>query len=265
MVGCGAWKPDSQGVSREVSSQPTPRHDSPSGVSPLGRIPAKLFGVNAAFVGIPIERNPLLQAMLAVYLVVWGLLAISPVDRDTWLLENYLVFAVVGLLAASHRRFVFSNLSYASIGLFLLLHAIGSHYTYSLVPAGDWLREPFDLTRNHYDRLVHFAFGLLFAYPMREITLRRIHAHRLWSFVVPVLFIVSASSLYEILEWAAARATSPDVGMAYVGAQGDVWDGQKDMLLAFSGAVVAMISTALYRRVVGHEPYFVGRRRARGA
>jgi putative membrane protein len=190
---------------------------------------------------------------------VWGLLAISPVDRDTWLLENYLVFAVVGLLVASHRRFVFSNLSYASLGLFLLLHAVGSHYTYSLVPIGEWLRDSFDLSRNHYDRFVHFAFGLLFAYPMREITLRRIHAHRLWSFVVPVLFIVSASSLYEIIEWAAARATSPDVGMAYVGAQGDVWDGQKDMLLAFVGAVVAMLMTALYRRVAGHEPYFAGR------
>jgi putative membrane protein len=215
--------------------------------------------VKAGFVGVSVERNPQLQAMLAVYGVAWGLLAISPVDRDTWLLENYLVFAVVGLLVASHRRFVFSNLSYASLGLFLLLHAVGSHYTYSLVPIGDWLRDSFDLSRNHYDRFVHFAFGLLFAYPMREITLRRIHAHRLWSFVVPVLFIVSASSLYEILEWAAARATSPDVGMAYVGAQGDVWDGQKDMLLAFVGAVVAMLMTALYRRVAGHEPYFAGR------
>jgi putative membrane protein len=215
--------------------------------------------VKAGFVGVSVERNPQLQAMLAVYGVAWGLLAISPVDRDTWLLENYLVFAVVGLLVASHRRFVFSNLSYASLGLFLLLHAVGSHYTYSLVPIGDWLRDSFDLSRNHYDRFVHFAFGLLFAYPMREITLRRIHAHRLWSFVVPVLFIVSASSLYEILEWAAARATSPDVGMAYVGAQGDVWDGQKDMLLAFVGAVVAMLMTALYRRVAGHEPYFAAR------
>jgi putative membrane protein len=215
--------------------------------------------VKAGFVGVSVERNPQLQAMLAVYGVAWGLLAISPVDRDTWLLENYLVFAVVGLLVASHRRFVFSNLSYASLGLFLLLHAVGSHYTYSLVPIGEWLRDSFDLSRNHYDRFVHFAFGLLFAYPMREITLRRIHAHRLWSFVVPVLFIVSASSLYEIIEWAAARATSPDVGMAYVGAQGDVWDGQKDMLLAFVGAVVAMLMTALYRRVAGHEPYFAGR------
>lgn len=215
--------------------------------------------MNAASVGTPIGRNRLLQAIVAVYLVWWLLLAISPVDRETWLLENYLVFGVVGLLAASHRRFVFSNLSYASIALFLVLHAVGSHYTYSSVPIGDWLRDAFDLSRNHFDRFVHFVFGLLFAYPMREITLRRVHAHRLWSFVVPILFIVSASSTYEILEWAAARVVSPDVGMAYVGAQGDVWDGQKDMLLAFSGAVVAMTATALYRRGAGHEPYFVGR------
>jgi putative membrane protein len=197
--------------------------------------------------------------MVALYLVVWGLLALEPVDRDTWLLENYLVFAVVGVLAASHRRFVFSNLSYASIGVFLLLHAVGSHYTYSTVPLGDWVRDSFGLSRNHYDRVVHFAFGLLLAYPMREITLRRVHAHRLWSFVIPVLFIVTASSLYEILEWAAARVTSPEVGMAYVGAQGDVWDGQKDMVLAFAGAVVAMVATAVCRRISGHEPYSLGR------
>jgi putative membrane protein len=220
--------------------------------------------VKAAFVGVPIERNPLLQVMVGVYLALWGLLAISPVDRETWLLENYLVFAAAALLAASHRRFVFSNLSYASIWVFLLLHAVGSHYTYSSVPIGDWARDSFDLSRNHYDRFVHFAFGLLLAYPMREITLRRVHAHRLWSFVVPVLFIVSASSFYEVLEWAAARVTSPDVGMAYVGAQGDVWDGQKDMLLAFTGAVVAMISTALVRRGAGREPYSIGRSRVAG-
>jgi putative membrane protein len=223
---------------------------------------AKLSRVNTASVGIPIAHNPLLQAMLAIYLLVWGLLAIAPVDRETWLLENILVFAVFGLLAATHRRFVFSNLSYASIALFLLLHAVGSHYTYSTVPAGDWLRDTFGHSRNHYDRFVHLAFGLLLAYPMREITLRRVHAHRIWSFVLPILFVVSLSSFYEILEWAAARVTSPEVGMAYVGAQGDVWDGQKDMLLALFGAVVAMISTAFYRRAAGHEPYSIGRRDA---
>lgn len=249
-----------QNPRRRVRTRNRPRR--PAAVSPLARIPAKLAGVKTGFVGVPIERNPRLQAMVAAYLGVWSLLAISPVDRETWLLENFLVFAVVGLLAASHRRFVFSNFSYSSIWVFLLLHAIGSHYTYSSVPIGDWVRDAFDLSRNHYDRLVHFAFGLLMAYPMREIVLRRVHAHRLWSFVIPVFFVVSASSFYEVLEWAAARVTSPEIGMAYVGAQGDIWDGQKDMLLAFIGAVVTMISTALYRRGTQHEPYSVGPRRA---
>ena len=209
--------------------------------------------------GIPFRRNPRLRLMTAVYVAVWGLLAISPHDRQTWLLENLLVFAVVGLLVASHRRFVFANPSDAAIFIFLLLHAVGSHYTYSIVPAGEWARDAFGLTRNHYDRFVHFAFGLLLAYPMREITLRQIHAHRVWSFVIPVVFVISASSAYEILEWAAARVTSPEVGIAYVGAQGDVWDGQKDMLLAFFGATLAMIWTAAYRRLAGHEPYHARR------
>jgi len=206
-------------------------------------------------VGTPLPRNRVLQALAAVYLAFWGLLAISPVDRGTWLLENLLVFAVAALLVSTHRRFTFSNVSYCSIFLFLCLHAVGSHYTYSAVPLGDWVRDAFPLERNHYDRAVHFSFGLLLAYPMREITLRRMHVHRLWSYIVPILCIVTLSSLYEILEWIAAGVSDPTVGIAFVGAQGDVWDGQKDMSLAALGAAAAMGISELHRRATGQEPY----------
>lgn len=217
----------------------------------------------APLVGIPLGRNHALQALLAVYLALWTALAVAPHDRGTWLLENLLVFGLATLFAATHRRFMLSNLSLALVLAFLGLHAFGSHYTYSAVPLGDWVRDAFGLTRNHYDRVVHFAFGILLAYPMREITLRRLHVHGVWSYVVPLLFIVSISAAYEILEWGAARTASPEVGIAYVGAQGDVWDGQKDMLLALAGAGIAMIATALYRRTRGHEPYH-GRLRRSG-
>jgi hypothetical protein len=73
-----------------------------------------------------------------------------------------------------------------------------------------------------------FAFGLLLAYPLREMTLRRVHAHRLWAFTLPVLATLALSSSYEIVEWLAAQAVDPEIGMASVGAQGDMWDGQKD-------------------------------------
>jgi len=210
-------------------------------------------------VGIPIARNSFLRRLVVVYLALWLWAALAPVDRSTWLLENLLVFALLALLVATHRRFVFSNLSYALIFAFLVLHTIGSHYTYSAVPPGFWVRDALGLERNHYDRLVHFAFGLLLAYPLRELTLRVMHVHGAWSYVVPVLAILALSSAYEILESWAALLVDPEIGMAFVGAQGDVWDGQKDMTLALAGAILAMWIAAPVRRHSGHEPYLLGR------
>lgn len=207
----------------------------------------------ASLVGVPLDRNPFARRLLVAYGLCWGWLAIAPVDRGTWLLENLLVFALAGLFAATHRRFMLSNLSIALIVAFLGLHAVGSHYTYSAVPAGDWARDTFGWSRNHYDRLVHFAFGLLWAYPLRELTLRRLHVHGLASAALPVALVVALSGVYEIIEWGAARASSPEVGIAYVGAQGDVWDGQKDMALATIGAVIAMAIAEAHRRATGHE------------
>ena len=208
-------------------------------------------------IGRKLGDNPLLQALIGIYAAIWLWGAYDPVDRHTWGLENALVLVLVGGLAVTHRRFAFSNLSNLLIFCFLLCHVVGSHYTYSLVPIGEWTRDSFDLSRNHYDRFVHFAFGLLMAYPLRELTLRRVHAHGGWSFLGPLMATLALSGAYEIIEWGAARLSDPDVGMAYVGAQGDVWDGQKDMLLAFLGACIAMALTALQRSRTGHEPYLL--------
>jgi len=193
--------------------------------------------------------------LFGAYGLFWALLAVDPVHRRTWLLENLLVFAVLGGLFAVRRRFRFSNLSVALIVAFLTLHAVGSHYTYSAVPAGQWARDALDLSRNHYDRFVHLAFGLLWAYPLREVALRAAHVHGPWSWVVPGLAVLALSSGYEIIESWAARVVDPEVGMAFVGAQGDVWDGQKDMSLALAGAILALAIAAWVRRTTGHEPY----------
>jgi putative membrane protein len=202
------------------------------------------------------RREQRLQRWLvAGYAVVWAALAVSPVDRQTWLLENTLVFALVAVLLALRGRFHFSDLSSVLIAAFLMLHVVGSHYTYSAVPVGFWVRDALDLSRNHYDRFVHFAYGVLLAYPLREIALRVVHAHRIWSYVVPVLGVLAMSSSYEMMEAWAARVVDPGTGIAFVGAQGDVWDGQKDMSLAFAGALLAMVLTAAVRRATGHEPY----------
>lgn len=210
-------------------------------------------------VGVAYRENPVLRRLVWAYAFVWAVAAISPLDRGTWLLENGLVFLGVGLLVATHRRFAFSNVSYAMLFAFFVLHAVGAHYTYSAVPLGDWLKDLLGLERNHYDRFVHLAFGLLVAYPLRELCLRVVHVHRVWSFVAPPTMVLALSSGYEIIESWAARVAEPRVGIAYVGAQGDVWDGQKDMSLALLGAVTTMLLAAIHRRITGREPYLRGR------
>jgi putative membrane protein len=206
-------------------------------------------------VGVPLRENRPLQGMIVGYLGFWLAMALAPLDRSTWLLENLLVFALWGLFLATQRRFVLSYVSHAAIIAFLVLHCVGSHYTYSEVPIGGWFRDVFGLSRNHFDRVVHFAFGLLLAYPVRELVLRRMHVHGRWSYALPALVIAAGSAAYEIIEWAAAGIANEDTGIAYVGAQGDIWDGQKDMLLAVLGGVTGMGMTALYRLATRHEPY----------
>lgn len=184
------------------------------------------------------DRVPLV--CLVVFLVVWAALAIRPRYRADWLLENLLTFIAVPLAVLTYRRFRFSDQSYVQATIFLILHTIGSHYTYSEVPIGDWVKEALDLSRNHYDRLVHFLFGLLLLRPARELTLRRA------SSLGPVrLFYLSFASIawwsaaYEMSEWLVARVADPQAGTAYLGTQGDVWDAQKDMGLACLGAIIA--------------------------
>jgi putative membrane protein len=201
--------------------------------------------------------NRFLQALLAAYLAVWLWSAIAPNDRGDWLLENLLVFAAAALLVGTHRVFAFSNFSYCLIAVFLALHAVGAHYTYSLTPFGNWLAATFFLARNPYDRLVHFAFGCLLAYPLHELARRVLHVHRGWSYALPAVAILSLSSSYEIVESWAARVVDPALGQAFLGAQGDQWDAQKDMTLAFSGAALALAASALYRATSGREPWLL--------
>lgn len=208
-----------------------------------------------AHVGRPLGENRLLQALLAAYAVVFAMAAIGPHDRGDWLLENLLVLLFVPLLALTHRRFTFSNLSYLLIFAFLVLHAVGSHYTYSLTPPGFWIRDAFGLERNPYDRIVHFAFGLLLTYPLREVGRRVLHLRGAWSYAVPLLAVLSISASYEIVESWAARIVDPELGTAFVGAQGDEWDAQKDMSLAMSGSAISLVATAAFRRLFGREPW----------
>lgn len=183
--------------------------------------------------------------LLALFAAVWVWAAIDPRYPHDWLLENILVFVFVPLILVTGRYFRLSSLSYTLITVFLSLHVIGSHYTYAEVPAGYDLQRWFGAERNMYDRTVHFAFGLLIAYPLREIFLRVAKTRGVWGYWFPVELTLAFSAVYEIIEWLVAAAVSPAAGLAFLGAQGDVWDAQKDMLLAAAGAALAMLVVAL--------------------
>jgi putative membrane protein len=196
------------------------------------------------------ERYPrVLFALLATLSV---LLAIAPHDRADWALENALLFVGVAVLVATRKALPLSRISYTLIFLFLCLHTVGAHYTYSLVPYDAWLEALSGGTlssltgwqRNHFDRLVHLAYGLLLAYPAREVFLRVADVRGFWGYYLPLDVVMATSMLYELIEWGAASAFGGDLGVAYLGTQGDPWDAQKDMALATVGAITAMLVTA---------------------
>ena len=191
--------------------------------------------------------------LVVLFGALWLALAIKPNDRKDWLLENVLVFAAVGLFFASRRHFVFSRLSYTLIFVFLCLHVVGAHYTYAEVPYDNWFRsltghsfnEVVGWKRNNFDRVVHFLYGLLLAYPIREVFLRVVNVRGFWGYFLPLDFTMSTSMLYELIEWGVAVTFGGGLGVAYLSAQGDVWDSQEDMAMASLGAVISMTVTAL--------------------
>jgi putative membrane protein len=125
----------------------------------------------------------------------------------------------------------------------------GSKYTYAENPFGFWLQDQFDWSRNHYDRIVHFGFGFLLAYPMREMFLSWMRFPRWVSWLLPIEITLSISAFYELLEWGVADVFFPAQGDAYLGTQGDIWDAQKDVFLAFTGALLATTIVSMVKRL----------------
>ena len=187
--------------------------------------------------------HPYVIVLAALFVLEWLVLAIRRRHRGDWALENALSVAFVVALALSYRRLVLSRISYTAIFLFLSVHTVGAHYTYSEVPYDAWARaltghplsELFGWQRNHFDRFAHFAYGFLLAYPIREILIRVAGVRGFWGYYLPLAITMSTSADYELIEWGAARLFGGELGTAYLGTQGDVWDAQKDMALAGLG------------------------------
>ena len=181
------------------------------------------------------------QFLLIIFIIFWTVFAISPLYRPEWWLENYLVFAFLLFLALSYKKLQLSDLSYFLITIFLLLHTVGAHYGYSSVPIGFIIKDALGLMRNPYDRIVHFLFGFLFAYPLYELFKRYSKLQGVWLYLLPVNFIISLSAIYEMMEAIVAWTFPPEQYNPFVGLQGDIWDGYKDMLLVTTGAIISTL------------------------
>jgi len=188
----------------------------------------------------------LLCVAMAVVIVITGY---RPEKAFDWWLENVAALTFLALLGISYRRLPLSDLSYVLIFVYLSLHEWGAEYKYSDVPLGEWMKPWLHTTRNHYDRIMHFSYGLLLAYPMQEWFMRVAGVTSRWRYLLPVESTLAFSACYEMAEAFAASVLTPERGEEFVGMQGDMWDSQKDMFMAGLGAVTAMIVIALIRRL----------------
>ncbi|HBS61336.1 MAG TPA: DUF2238 domain-containing protein [Stenotrophomonas sp.] len=192
---------------------------------------------------------------LAIYAGCWLLAAVEPYHRRDWLLENLLAFAAVPYLVVQQWRRPFRPGTNALLLIFLCLHAVGAHFTYAEVPYDAWaqklvggtISDVFHWNRNHFDRLVHFAYGALVVPAAKELYARHMVAGELTLNLIAVQFIIATSAAYELIEWGAALVVDQDLGMAYLGIQGDVWDAHKDVLLASVGAIVSVVAVSVRR------------------
>jgi putative membrane protein len=171
---------------------------------------------------------------------IWS--AINPHDYYTWGLEVFPAVIALFILVPTYKRFRLTRMLYLLITIHAVILIVGGHYTYAEVPLGNWARDTFDLTRNHYDRIGHFAQGFIPAMVARELLIRTSPLKPgKWLFALIVLSCLGISAFYELLEWWVAEfsGTAAD---AFLGTQGDVWDTQKDMALAGLGATIALLT-----------------------
>jgi putative membrane protein len=197
---------------------------------------------------MPFRKLPPSAILMGWYVLIWAAMAISPADWQNWMLASLIPALLVGALVAGRRALPLPPVSYLMIGAFLTLHTIGAHYTYARMPLGDELASLLGGGRNDYDRIVHFAFGLLLASPMRDTFARIANVRGFLLYYLPVMTIVGLSGLWEILESWVAQIVSPELGAAYLGSQGDIWDAQKDMAAALYGAVLWLVLSVWTRR-----------------
>lgn len=176
---------------------------------------------------------------IVAFVFLWS--CINPFDRFTWYLESFPVMIIVPVLFATYQRFRLTNLLYALIAIHCIILLVGGHYTYAKVPFFDFLKDTFDFSRNHYDRIGHIAQGFIPAIGIRELLLRTSPLKPgKWLVSILIFGCLGISATYEILEWLVAAFTG-EAAEAFLGTQGDPWDTQKDMFCALVGAIASLL------------------------
>lgn len=188
------------------------------------------------------------KLVFAIYIVVWTIMAINPKYPQDWLLENVLVFIFFPFVVLMDKKYHYTLPSLVLLLIFASLHSLGSHYTYAEMEHFNAITHFFGFERNHFDRLVHFLFGLLvfrILFEMISTSAMTLNTALLFTMTM----VISISTFYEMLEWLAAVILHPELGMAFLGTQGDVWDAHKDTALAMTGALINIVFYQSYKHL----------------
>jgi putative membrane protein len=187
------------------------------------------------------NRIPLSLLLTGSAYLIWS--GLFPTGRFNWLMETLPAMVGGAVMVATYRRFPLSNVTYFLVWFFALILMTGGHYTYAEVPIGNWVRDHFQLSRNHFDRFGHFFQGVIPAMCMRELLLRTSPLKRgKWLFFICVCVALAISASYELFEWRYAVTFGGKQADDFLGSQGDIWDAQQDMFQALCGAIVSLVS-----------------------
>jgi len=186
-------------------------------------------------------QNKLSQILALFFTIAWLYFFATTRDITNWWIENILVILFVPWFYFLQQKFTFSDKSLICIFLFLLIHIYGAQMSYTYNQAGAWLQDTYHLSRNPYDRFVHFNFGLLMSYPVLDYLVNRFKVPINYAYGIMIMFLLSLATIFELIEWSVAALTDSATGETYVATQGDVWDAHKDIALALLACILVSV------------------------
>ena len=192
------------------------------------------------------KQQPVLLLLTLIYSAVFLFAGFDPVSRAVWFAEILPALCILAGILYISARFKFSKTAYALMFVWLILHTIGSKYTFADVPF-DWFNNLIGSERNNFDRVAHFSIGF-YAYPIAEYLIKTKKCSAPLAMAFGLFTLMSVAAGYEIIEWWYAAIAGGEEGIAFLGSQGDIWDAQKDMLCDTAGALSALLLMVTQRK-----------------